>query len=84
MKRSPSFRTIRASELGTYLYCQRAWWYQKKGERSENQREMSVGTRIHETHGRSVFVAGLFRLAGYGLLLAALVLLTIFLTGSLF
>jgi hypothetical protein len=84
MKRTPSYRTIRASELGTYLYCRRAWWYQKKGEASLNQRELRAGTRMHEAHGRSVFVSGFFRTLGYVLILAALLLLTIQWTSGLF
>lgn len=66
--------TIRASEIGSFLYCRRAWWYQQTGHQSRNQGEMLSGTRIHESHGRSVFVAGLYRWIGYALLLLALVL----------
>lgn len=69
-------KTIRASEIGTYLYCRRAWWYQRQGIESQNQAEMAAGSQMHRQHGRSVFLNGLLRLAAYLLLLAALVLLT--------
>jgi CRISPR/Cas system-associated exonuclease Cas4 (RecB family) len=36
-------KTIRASELNAYLYCQRAWWYQISGAESENTAEMLMG-----------------------------------------
>lgn len=73
-------RTIRASEIGTYLYCRRAWWFQDQGFESQNQMELSGGTTYHEQHGRQVFVAGLLRLGGYLLLLAALIALAVALT----
>lgn len=70
-------RTIRASEIGTYLYCHRAWYLQDQGFESQNQMELSGGSAYHEQHGRHVFVAGLLRLLGYLLLLAALVALAV-------
>jgi hypothetical protein len=73
-------RTIRASELGTFLFCQRAWWYQSKGVASENQTDLAKGSAFHRRHGRSVILAGLLRSAGWLLLLAALVLLAVGLT----
>lgn len=73
-------RTIRASEIGTYLYCRRAWWFQDQGFESQNQMELSGGSAYHAEHGRQVFVAGLLRLAGYALLLVALVALAVALT----
>jgi hypothetical protein len=76
-------RTIRASEIGAYLYCQRAWWYQQQGMQSENQAEMAGGTELHERHGRIVMTASCLRVLAYTLLLASLVLLTIFITRSL-
>jgi CRISPR/Cas system-associated exonuclease Cas4 (RecB family) len=76
-------RTIRASEIGTYLYCQRAWWYQRQGVQSENQAELAGGTELHERHGRTVMMVGCLRVLAYTLLLAALILLTIFITRQL-
>ena len=70
-------RVIRASEIGTYLFCQRAWWYQQKGVESTNIVEMIHGTHIHEKHSRAVFAAGCIRYLAYGLLLAGLLLLVI-------
>ena len=67
-------RTLRSSELGTYLYCQRSWWYQQQGIESQNTSEMAGGTQLHRVHGRQVFVSGVLKLAGWLLLLAGLVL----------
>ena len=76
-------RTIRASEIGTYLYCRRAWWYQKQGVDSDNQSELTAGTTLHRQHGRKVLAAGLLRTFGLLLLLLAFTLLTAYLVTSL-
>ncbi len=64
-------RVIRASELGTYLYCRRAWWYRKQGIESDNQAELAAGTELHVQHGRRIMAAGVLQLAAYILLLVA-------------
>jgi len=74
---------IRASEIGNYLYCRRAWWYRKQGIESENQTELATGTELHRQHGRQVLAAGFLQSLGYLLLLAAIVLLVVVLTSSL-
>lgn len=71
-------RTIRASEIGAFLYCQRAWWYQKRGEPSENLAEMLAGSELHYQHGRSALAVGCLRALAYGLIVAALVLVTVY------
>lgn len=71
---------IRASDIGSYLYCRRAWWYRKQGVESENRAELAAGTDLHRRHGRKVLAAGLMRALAMFLLLAALVLLTAYLT----
>ncbi len=68
---------IRASEIGSYLYCRRAWWYRKQGIESENQTEMAQGTELHRRHGRQVIAAGFLQLAGYALLLIAVLLIVV-------
>jgi hypothetical protein len=73
-------RTVRASEIGAYLYCRRAWWYQKRGVPSENQAELAGGSQLHFQHGRSLLAAGCLQAAAYILLAAAAGLLAFSLT----
>ena len=73
-------KTIRASEIGSYLYCARAWWYHRQGVESSNQAEMTAGTELHRQHGRTVIASGLTRILAIILLLVALALLVAFCT----
>ena len=66
---------IRASEIGSWLYCNRAWWYQRQGVVSSNQAGMQAGTSSHRRHGSSLFTASLARLLGWLALLVGLALL---------
>jgi hypothetical protein len=80
-------RAIKASEIGSYLYCSRAWWYRLNGQESANQAEMAAGTELHRQHGRQVLSAGLQRTLAFLILLVACVMLTglgllYFLSGS--
>ena len=74
---------IRASEIGSYLYCRRAWHYRKQGLESENQAEMLAGTELHRQHGRKTLSALLLRTLGMVLLLAAILLLVAYCTAQL-
>ena len=65
---------IRSSDIGSYLYCRRAWWYRKQGVESENQAELAAGTELHHKHGRQVLASTLNRTIGLMLLMVALVL----------
>ena len=76
-------RPIRASEIGSFLFCRRAWWYRGQGVESENQAELAGGTVFHEEHGRQVVAAGLMSWAARALLLAALLVLAVWLAGKL-
>jgi len=76
-------KSIRASEIGSYLYCARAWWYQQKGIPSSNQAEMIAGTELHHRHGRQVLASSLTRILALILLLVALALLAAFCTARL-
>jgi CRISPR/Cas system-associated exonuclease Cas4 (RecB family) len=65
---------IRASDIGSYLYCHRAWRYRKDGVESENQAELAAGTELHRRHGRKTLSALLLRTLGMILLLAAILM----------
>lgn len=71
-------RAIRASEIGSYLYCRRAWWYRRSGQESINQAELAAGTELHRQHGRKVLAAGLQRGLAFLALLVACVMLAAF------
>ena len=67
-------RVIRASEIGEYLYCHRAWWLRHmRGYKSANVRELATGTATHETHGRLVWLGGALRLMAVLLVVLAIV-----------
>lgn len=71
-------RPIRASEIGSYLYCRRAWWYRQSGQESANQVELAAGTELHRQHGRKVLAAEFQRGLAFLALLVACVMLTAF------
>jgi len=66
---------IRSSDIGTYLYCRRSWWYKMQGVESANQSELAAGTELHVKHGRQVLASSISRMIGLILLMAALVIL---------
>ena len=55
IKRKMSDRVIRASEIGQYDFCAKAWWLGSiEGVQPSNIRGLQAGTAAHEEHGRQV------------------------------
>lgn len=49
---------IRASEIGEYVHCNRAWWLgHVQGVENANRAWMDAGTQRHKTHGQRVWRA---------------------------
>jgi hypothetical protein len=73
-------RIIRASEIGQYEYCARAWWLGRAlGYRSHNVEEMTAGAEQHANHGQQVVSYHHWqRLAYFLLSLATVVALLLF------
>jgi hypothetical protein len=63
MSKSDRRDFVRASGLGEYAFCARAWWLRREGVRPTRGGEArAAGTRWHEAHGRSVSRAKRLRL----------------------
>ena len=75
-------RIIRASELGQYTFCAKAWWLGSvEGVPSANVHDLDAGTAAHERHGQIVQLSVWLGRAGYvclalGFTLLALLMVT--------
>ena len=50
-----NLRILRASEIGEYVFCHRAWWLDRVlGIESANREQMDAGVARHAAHGRAV------------------------------
>lgn len=71
-------RIIRASEINSYIFCQRAWWYQKNDNISDQQAGINEGEVLHLRHGRKVLVSGVLRSLAFILIGLAIILFTFY------
>jgi hypothetical protein len=65
-------RKISASELGSFLYCQRSRWYAQQVEKSANKSEMDLGSQVHYSHARTVKQSQLYQWLGVALLMGGM------------
>jgi CRISPR/Cas system-associated exonuclease Cas4 (RecB family) len=69
---------IRASEVGEYVYCARAWWLRRvAGLEPAGYERREYGTALHRRHGRAVAGSRTLMLLGAALAVAALVLIVL-------
>ncbi|MBI4671248.1 MAG: hypothetical protein HY741_06215 [Chloroflexi bacterium] len=70
---------IRASEIGEYVHCERAWWLgHVQGVENANRAVMDAGTERHREHGQQVWRAAMMRYAAmllFAIAVGALVVL---------
>ncbi len=76
--------TIRASEIGRFIYCNRAWWYDRRGVAPANVRELARGAAYHRQHGRAIRRAKALRALALLLLLAGLLLMILYVLSQVF
>lgn len=66
---------VRASDIGAWAYCNRAWWLANvKNVTPANVSELAAGTRAHHVHGRTLQRSAQLLRLGYFLLAAAMIL----------
>lgn len=69
-------RVIRASEIGQYAYCARAWWLGSvAGAPSANTAELQRGAAMHHRHGQAVWLSRALVIAAAALAGLALIIL---------
>lgn len=73
-------RVIRASEIGEYNYCSRAWWYKhvaKVAPGGDVPARLEAGSEAHRKHGRAVVLSARLRIMGAALLIVGLLVLAL-------
>ena len=80
-KEEPKMRVLRASELGEYSYCSRAWWYRHvlkiAPPSGESASRLEAGIQAHTRHGRAVALSTTLRAIGIVLALLGLLALVL-------
>lgn len=72
---------LRASEVGQWTYCQRAWWLAREGYENRNAAALETGITTHVQHGRALAQAQRARWLALALLALGVIL---FLAGLVF
>jgi hypothetical protein len=76
---------VRASEIGEYVFCHRAWWLHRvQGLESANRAQMDAGAARHVEHGRAVQRADTLTRAAIILGVVALFFALMFVLATLF
>ncbi len=74
-RKSNAGRVIRASEIGEYIYCHRAWWLGRvQGVENANRAQLDAGIVRHRAHGQMVQRAEKLQRAALTLALVALII----------
>lgn len=69
---------IRASEIGQYDFCAKAWWLGSiEGVQPSNIHELQAGTDAHEQHGRQVRRASQLQMIAIGLVALGVIVLVL-------
>lgn len=71
---------VRATEIGRWAYCRRAWWLAAQGHENRKRAQLAAGIAAHERHGRRVALGLRLRLLAFLCLgLGFVLLLAVFL-----
>ena len=67
---------VRASDIGSWNYCKRAWWLARvQGVPHQRPQVLQRGEEVHKSHGRQLVRAHRLRQAGLYLIVIAVILI---------
>jgi len=72
-------RTIRASEISAFLFCQRAWWFQRHKKKPINPEELAAGSQFHQAHNAVTRSSHFLQLVGWFFLIVGFLFFSFFL-----
>lgn len=74
----PRRAAIRASEVGEYTFCARAWWLRRVlGLEPAGHERRELGTGLHHRHGRTVAASNTLLALAAAIALVAIVLIVV-------
>ena len=62
-------RPVRASEIGSYIFCQRAWWYSQRGVVPLSTQSLERGSSFHMKNWRITILSRLLRILAFVVLI---------------
>jgi hypothetical protein len=68
---------VSASEIGSYVFCRRAWHLDRRGVPTTLEPERAAGVAFHERHGQQVRIASQARGLARCFAIAAIVLVVL-------
>lgn len=67
-------RLVRASEIGEFAYCARAWWLARVlGRPRENLAQLAAGRARHEQHGQALSLSLVLQFLGLVLIMGSVI-----------
>jgi CRISPR/Cas system-associated exonuclease Cas4 (RecB family) len=68
---------VTASEIGEYVYCQRAWWLRLNGYLEGSAHAMDIGTKKHNNLFNSLGLLPLKKIIAISLIVLGLIIFSI-------
>ena len=70
-------KKINASEINSFMFCERAWWYMINGEKIENNELLTSGWVFHQNHHNNLKLATRLKKLAIGLIITGVIIISI-------
>lgn len=70
-------KKINASEINSFMFCERAWWYMIHGEKTENNEPLTSGWVFHQSYYKNLKLVTRLKKLATGLIITALIIISV-------